>query len=259
MRYLVAITALMALPALAQPLPPGPPSAEAGPDGPRRVMIQRMMTPPTQLSLTTEAETRLVPDQLQLAAGVVIDAPTAAEAMAGNAARMNAVFGAQGWFGPWLAERDIQTSSLSVTPQYRYQPNQPPLRTGYQARNSVTLKTQKLGDAGKLLDALVKAGANEVSGPSFSVADPEAALDKARAAAVAKARARAQVYAAAAGMTVKRIVSISEPGSELPMPLPRPMMARMAAGAVESTPVEPGELTLSARVTMLFELADKQP
>ena len=257
MRYLVAITALMALPALAQPLPPGPPSAEAGPDGPRRVMIQRMMTPPTQLSLTTEAETRLVPDQLQLAAGVVIDAPTAAEAMAGNAARMNAVIAALKAAG--VAERDIQTSSLSVTPQYRYQPNQPPLRTGYQARNSVTLKTQKLGDAGKLLDALVKAGANEVSGPSFSVADPEAALDKARAAAVAKARARAQVYAAAAGMTVKRIVSISEPGSELPMPLPRPMMARMAAGAVESTPVEPGELTLSARVTMLFELADKQP
>jgi uncharacterized protein YggE len=220
-------------------------------------MIQRMMAPPTQLSLTAEAETRLAPDQLQLAAGVVTEAPSAAEALAGNAARMNAVIAALKAAG--VAERDIQTSSLSVTPQYRYQPNQPPLRTGYQARNSVTLKTQKLGDAGRLLDALVKAGANEVSGPSFSVADPETALDKARASAVAKARARAQVYAAAAGMTVKRIVSISEPGSELPMPLPRPMMARMSADAVESTPVEPGELTLTARVTMLFELADKQP
>ncbi|WP_164155450.1 SIMPL domain-containing protein, partial [Sandarakinorhabdus rubra] len=73
-------------------------------------------------------------------------------------------------------------------------------------------------------------------------------------AAVAKARARAAVYAAAAGLTVKRIVSLSEAGAPAPGPMFRPM-ARMAADAVaEATPVEPGELALSAQVTMVFEL-----
>jgi uncharacterized protein YggE len=61
-------------------------------------------------------------------------------------------------------------------------------------------------------------------------------------------------------MTVRRIVSISEPGSEPPVPVQRPMMARMAAdgAAMDATPVEPGELQLAARVNMTFELDDKK-
>jgi uncharacterized protein YggE len=248
--------AFLASPALAQPSPqPSPMTAGAG--GQRHVMMQRMTSGPTLLNLTAHADVAQAPDTLRLTAGVVAAAPVAAEAMAANAARMTAVVAALKAAG--VAPADIQTSSLSLSPQYRYQPNQPQVLTGYQARNSVSVKTQKLADAGKLIDALVKAGANDVNGPMFSIADPEAALNKARAAAVAKARARAEVYAAAAGMTVTRIASISEPGAEPLQPVLRPM-ARMAAQEMaDSTPVEPGELTLSAQVTVTFELADAKP
>jgi uncharacterized protein YggE len=253
MRHLLAIPLLLAVPAMArQPVPP-----EAGGEGRGRAMIQRMMSGPALLTLSAEAETSMVPDTLRLSAGVVTDAATAAEAMAANAARMNAVIAALKAAG--AAARDIQTSSLSLSPQFRYQANQPPVRTGYQARNSVMVRTQKLDDAGKLVDALVKAGANEVNGPMFSVADPEAATNRARAAAVARGRARAEIYAAAAGMTVKRIASISEPGTEPPVPVNRPMMRMAADAAPEATPVEPGELSLTARVTMTFELEEKKP
>ena len=252
MRAIIALAALVAVPALAQPVPPDLPPPERLADGERRVMIRRMMHEPTLLSVSADAEVAEAPDTLRLSAGVVTESASAEEAMAANAARMNAVVAALKAAG--LAAADIQTSSLSLSPRYRYQPNQSPERTGYQARNSVSVKTRRLGDAGKLIDALVKAGANEVNGPSFSLADPEAALNRARTAAVAKARARADIYAAAAGMTVKRIAAISEPGAAEPMP--RPMMARMAADAVsaEATPVEPGELALAVRVNVTFEL-----
>jgi uncharacterized protein len=255
MRLALLMIAALAVPAIAQPtmLPmPGP----AGADGPRHVMIERMMAAPTLLSLSAEAEVARSPDTLRLSAGVVTEAATATDAMAGNAARMNAVVAALKAAG--VAARDVQTSSLSLSPQQRYQPNQPPVITGYQARNSVTVKTTKLADAGKLIDALVKAGANEVNGPMFSLTDPESALNEARAAAVAKAQARAAIYAAAAGMVVKRIVSISEAGAEMPGPRPMLRTMAMADGAGEPTPVEPGELRLSAQISVTFELEKKK-
>jgi uncharacterized protein YggE len=252
-RHLLIPMLLAAMPVMAQPANLPPTAA----DGPRQVMIQRLINGPTLLSLTAHSEAALPPDTLRLTAGVVSQAPTAGDAVAANAARMNAVVAALRSAG--VTGADIQTSSLSLNPQYRYVPNQPQILTGYEARNSVTVKTRKLGDAGKLIDALVKAGANEVNGPSFSIADPEPALNIARAAAVAKARARADIYAAAAGLVVKRIASISEPGAEPVQPILRPMMVRMAAADSEATPVEPGELNLTASVTMTFELDARQP
>ncbi len=271
MRLMFAVATMIAAPIVAQTvlaqtpqtpaLPDMPPETQSEmlADGQRRVMIRRVMNGPTLLSVSSDADVRQAPDTLRLTAGVVTEAATAEAAMAANAARMNAVVAALKAAG--LAAADIQTSSLSLSPRVRYLPNQSPQRTGYQARNNVSLKTKRLADAGKLIDALVGAGANEVNGPMFSLGDPEVALNKARAAAIAKARARAEVYAAAAGMTVRRIASISEPGSEPPMAFQRPMMARMAADEVmaESTPVEPGELELTARVNVTFELDDRKP
>ena len=172
-------------------------------------------------------------------------------AMAANATRMNAVLAALKAAG--VADRDVQTTGLSLNPQYRYEPNQSPILTGYQARNSISLRTMKLGDAGKLIDVAIKAGANEVQGPEFTLANSDAALDGARTAAVAKARARAELYANAAGLKVKRIASISE-GAGAPEPGPRPMMRMAMAEAGAAPPVQPGELPLSAQVTISFEL-----
>lgn len=265
-RLSLAAALVLALPAAAQdrvmvsppgmPLPPpGMPLPPPGPGGkPVQFMLQRTLAPPALLSLSASADVARVPDQVRLTAAVVNTAATAAEAMAANAARMTAVLAALKAAG--VAERDVQTTGLSLNPQYRYQPEQAPILTGYQARNAISLRTARLADAGKLVDAAIKAGANEVQGPEFGIANPDAALDEARTAAVAKARARAELYAKAAGLKVKRIVSISE-GAGAPEPGPRPLL-RSAMVEAAAPPVQPGELSLSAQVSVTFEL-EPQP
>lgn len=256
MRYSAVLLLLLAAPVapvVAQDLtrapPPGLPPLPA--DGPMRIMMHRGAAVPAMLTVTASADVARAPDQLRMTAGVLTTAVTAAEAMAANAARMNAVLAALKAAG--VTDRDVQTTGLSLNPQYRYEPNQSPVLTGYQARNSISLRTLKLADAGKLIDAAIKAGANEVQGPEFTLANPDAALDEARTAAVAKARARAELYAKAAGLKVKRIASISE-GAGAAEPGPRPMMRMAMAEAAAPPPVQPGELSLSAQVTISFEL-----
>ncbi|WP_017669422.1 SIMPL domain-containing protein [Sandarakinorhabdus sp. AAP62] len=208
-------------------------------------------TPPAMLTLTASADVARAPDQLRLTAGVLTNGASAADAMAANSVRMNSVLAALK--AAAIALRDVQTTGLSLSPQYRYQPEQPPILTGYQARNSISIRTGKLGEAGRLVDAVIKAGANEVQGPEFTLANPDAALDEARTAAVAKARARAELYARAAGLKVKRIASISE-GGAMADPGPRPLMRSAMAEAAAAPPVQPGELAMVASVTVSFEL-----
>lgn len=203
---------------------------------------------PTTLTVTAEGRVDRAPDIAELSGGVVTQAPTAAAALAANAGRMTSVVAAVRRAG--IAERDIQTSGLNLAPQYRYTDGQAPVLTGYQVTNTVALHVRALADAGRLVDALVAAGANQINGPAFRVADADAALDAARTAAVATARARAQLYAAAAGLHVARIRSIAE-GGEAPVARPLMMMAR---AKVAETPIEPGEMSLSASVTVVFEL-----
>lgn len=202
------------------------------------------------LSISAEGHASRAPDVADLSGGVVTTAATAAGAMAATATRMTAVVAAVRRAG--IAERDIQTTGLSLQPQYKYENNQSPVLTGYQATNSVSLRVRKLPDAGRLLDALVAAGANQISGPNFRVDAADAALDEARTAAVGTARARAELYARATGLHVKRIVSISESGGE--QPIIRPMMMARAMKVEDSTPVVPGEVSLGITVTMVFEL-----
>jgi len=203
------------------------------------------------LTVNAEGKVARAPDIADISGGVVTMAPTAAAAMADNARRMTAVVAAVRKAG--IAERDIQTAGLSLQPQYRYENNQPPALTGYQATNTVSLRIRKLADTGRLLDALVAVGANQLSGPNFRVDGADAALDEARTAAVATARARAELYAKAAGVHIKRIVSISESGGN---PEPRPIMVRAMAmkSADAETPVSPGEVSLTVNVTMVFEI-----
>ena len=203
-------------------------------------------------TLTVSAEGRVMraPDVADLSGGVVTIAPTAAAAMTENAARMTQVVAAVKRAG--IADRDIQTAGISLQPQYRYENNQSPVLTGYQVTNSVNLRVRKLADTGRLLDALVAVGANQLTGPNFRVDAADAALDEARAAAVATARTRAELYAKAAGLRVKRIVSISESGISEPQPRPMMMVRQMKAEA--STPVAPGEVTLGINVNLVFEL-----
>lgn len=209
--------------------------------------------PPPVPTVTVTAEGRVdrAPDIADLSGGVVTTAPTAAAAMAENATRMTAVIAAVRRAG--IADRDIQTTGLGLQPQYRYDNNRPPVLTGYQASNAVALRIRKLADTGRLLDALVAVGANQINGPGFRVDAADAALDEARTQAVATARARADLYARAAGLKVRRIVSISESGGERSNPR-EIVVTAMRAKTMDSTPVAPGEVTLAITVTMVFEL-----
>ena len=205
----------------------------------------------TRLDISASGESRRVPDVAIISAGVVTRAPTAAAAIAQNAARMERVLAALKAAG--IAERDVQTSSINLNPDYRYENNQPPRLTGYQASNQVSIRFRDIGNSGKILDALVAEGANQINGPTLTMDKPEAAMDEARVNALANGRARADLYARALGKRVIRLVAVSETGGYSPPPMP--MLERgMAVAQAADTKIVPGEQSIQVSLTMVFEL-----
>ena len=230
-RILVAVALLAAVPATAQPAEERPISG-------------------TRLDVVANGEVTRVPDIVHINAGVVTQAASATEAIRQNAARMEAVRAALRQAG--IADRDIQTSSINLNPNYRYAENQPPVLIGYQATNQVNVKFRDIANSGRILDALVAEGANQINGPMLAIDRPEAALDEARTQALANARARAELYARSLNMRVARVLAISETGAVYAPP--RPMMARGMVAQDASTEIVPGEQTLSVSLTVSFEL-----
>lgn len=203
----------------------------------------------TRLDISVVGSVTQAPDIATISAGVTTQAPRAAAAMADTARAMADTVAALRQAG--VADRDIQTASIDLAPQYRYADNQPPTLTGYQASNRVSVRLREIGRVGAVLDALVAAGANQINGPAFSIGRPDAALDQARTQAIATARARAELYARAAGLHVVRIVSIHEEESGPPAVRP---MAMMAVGRSATTPIEAGEQDVDVRLSVTFEL-----
>jgi uncharacterized protein YggE len=150
-----------------------------------------------------------------------------------------------------VAERDIQTSNVSVYPQQVYGEGQAPRITGYQANNTVTAKVRNISNTGRVIDAAVSAGGNTVNGVSFSHAEPDEQLDIARRDAIAEARRRAELYADALGMRVHRIVAVNEGGGYAP---PIPVAVERMAAQDASTPISPGEIETRINVNVTFEL-----
>jgi len=207
----------------------------------------------TLLSLSATGESTRVPDIATISAGVVTQAAEARAALTANNGQMTRVVAALKKAG--IAERDIQTSNINLNPQYSYEDRKAPQLIGYQATNTVTVKLRKLAGAGDVIDALVTEGANQVNGPSFGLDKPEDATNEARLDAIRKARSRADLYAGAAGLRVKRIVSITEGGGyQPPYPMPKMMVRAEAADAAAVPPVEAGEVGTNVTVTVVFEL-----
>jgi uncharacterized protein YggE len=204
----------------------------------------------TRLDVVATGEVTRVPDLARISAGVVSQAPTAVAALTANSAQMTRVLAGLRRAG--IAERDIQTSSVNLSPTYRYADNQPPVLTGYGASNQVTIRFREIPRAGAILDTLVREGANQIAGPSLEVERPGPALDEARVLAVRAARARADIYARAAGLSVARILSITENGGDYRPPPPQPMMQRGMADM--ETKIVPGEQALAVSVSVSFEL-----
>jgi uncharacterized protein YggE len=225
---LIAVAAIPAASAIAQPV-----AAFAG----------------TRLDVAAVGEVTRVPDTAVISAGVVTTAPTASAALDQNAQKMDAVRQALRRAG--IADRDIQTSSINLFPDYRQdQPNATaPEIIGYRASNDLSIRFRDIKGSGRILDALVAQGANQINGPSLIIGEPGPALDEARTKALADARARADLYARALGKKVGRILSITESGasSQQPMPMMGIVSARMSK-------IEPGEQSLSVSLSVSFEL-----
>jgi uncharacterized protein YggE len=187
------------------------------------------------------------PDIATLMIGVTAEGATAAEALAKNSAAVDAVITRLTATG--IESRDLQTSNLSLNPNWTgYDGGQPSI-SGYVAYNTLTVRVRRLDSLGAVLDAAVTVGANTLNGLTFGLADPAPVLDEARKAAVADARARAELLAEAAGMTLGRLTAIRDAAASVdPVPMFR--------AEVEATPlpVEGGALGLSASVTLEYEL-----
>lgn len=223
------------------------PQAALAQDAPQAVSTQG-----TLLSVSAEGKSEARPDLATINLGVTTEGQTAQAALQENARRMAALTQALRRAG--IAERDIQTSNVSVYPQQQYVEGQQPRITGYQANNTVTAKVRNIDNTGRVIDAAVAAGGNTINGVSFSHADPNAQLDVARRNAIAEARRRAELYANALGMRVARIVAVSEGGGYSP-PVPMPMERFQARdAAVANTPIAPGQIETTVSVNVTFEL-----
>jgi uncharacterized protein len=145
----------------------------------------------TRLEISATGEATRVPDVAVISAGVVTRAASARAALQQNAARMERVRAALKQAG--IADRDIQTSNISLNPEYRYVENQPPRLTGYTASNQLSVRFRDIAKSGDILDALVAEGANSINGPNLTIDKPEEALDEARTKALGIGRARAEL------------------------------------------------------------------
>ncbi|HEY6861819.1 MAG TPA: SIMPL domain-containing protein [Pseudolabrys sp.] len=197
------------------------------------------------VTVTGEATVAVAPDTAMIRLGVGTQEKTAREASEANARQMTGVLAAIKDTG--VADRDIQTSRLSLQPQYDPNKSGTARLTGFQASNQVTVRIRDIDKLPTVLDRAITAGANEMSGIEFVVSEQSKLLDQARDDAIADARRKADLYAKAAGAKLGRVVSITEEGSAPP---PRPIQA-LRAGAV---PIAPGEQTLRAIVTVSYEL-----
>ena len=205
-----------------------------------------------QLSVTGEGRIDSVPDMATITMGVSHDAETAGAALQATSQATAAMLAVLR--GADIAARDMQTRDLSLQPIWdnRSSSLKGPRVSGYRASNTVVVRVRDLPRLGDVLDQVVKEGANTFHGLSFDLQNPGPALDAAREAAVAEAMRKAALYAKAAGVALGPIVSLTEAGSA-----PQPMRLERMAAMSDAVPIAEGEVTISASVSMVFELVQQ--
>jgi uncharacterized protein YggE len=192
-----------------------------------------------------------IPDEASISTGVTSEATTARDAMTKNNEEMTKVL--SGLKNGGIEGKDIQTSNFNIEPIYVYpkERGEPPTVTGYRVTNTVSIRIRDLDKIGAVLDQLVSAGANQMSGIAFNVSKAETLKDEARKQAMANALRRAKLLAAAAGAEVGDVMQISEEVGEIS---PRPVVFSKRSMAAEAAPIERGEQELESRVTVTWRL-----
>ncbi len=202
------------------------------------------------VTVSGQGQVSLPPDTAYLTLGVEISDPDLAVAQSTAAEQMDAVLAALKANG--VADDDIQTAWYSISVERDYnQPSQP--ITGYHVSHSVTAKVRQLDATGATLAAAVDAGANSVSGVSFGLEDPGAAVAQARELAVADARAKAEDLARLTESTLGPVISISEGASAPAMPVDLARNADLAADAL-APEINPGQSLVTLSVTVTYAL-----
>jgi uncharacterized protein YggE len=210
--------------------------------------------PSAVISVTGEAHISVPPDLAEIDAGVSSTAKTAREASDANNAAMGKVLLALK--GAGIDEKDYQTSQLSLQPESSIpKPGTAATIIGYRASNRVTILLRDVTKVANVIDALVKAGANDIGGINFMVSRASKLLDDAREQAIADARHKAEIYAKAAGVTLGAPLSISEEGGAS-----RPVFARLAVATAAAAPmsIAQGEETLSITVSVAWAIKASQ-
>jgi len=200
---------------------------------------------PAGVTVNGSGAVQSVPDRAEFSFGVQTQGRTAAQALNANAAEMRRVIDALR--GAGVAAADIQTTQVTVSPTTS---SDGQTITGYNAINTVSARIRDLGASGRVIDAAVAAGANQVYGPSLTRSDRTELYRQALREAYADARAKAQALAAASGQTVGRALAMQEGGV-----VAIPLMDRAAGAEVAQTPVEPGTQSIEAQVTVTFALS----
>jgi len=213
------------------------------------------------ISLAATGTVRRAPDQAVVSLAVETRAPTARQAAQQNAQKMDAVIKAIRAAG--IPAERIQTEGYNLNPDYTFvnggpgRPNEQRL-VGYVADNTVRVVVDTIGRAGAVVDAAIAAGANRANGISYQLRDPDGARRDALRLAVAAARKDAEALAEAAGQTLGPLLQLSTGYQE---PQPRPMFAvraEMPAATAAPTPVEPGQLEITATVSAVYRLQSAQ-
>jgi uncharacterized protein len=190
------------------------------------------------------------PDTAAIRIGVTTEKSSAQDAVSANTTSVTKIV--TGLEAAGVEKKDLKTSNFSVYAQYRTEGDDKHQIVSYRVSNTVVVTIHDTAKVGDILTKAVAAGSNQISGPSFSVSDPEKYLNEARKKAIANAMDKARAYAAAAGKTLGDVLEISEPGVPAPM-------GGFGAGApsralAAPVPIETGEERLDAQVFVVIEL-----
>ena len=203
-----------------------------------------------RVTVIGRGEATAEPDVVGVRLGVQTNASTAREALAENNAQMRSLVSRLRELG--VAEGDVRTSYVGIWPQHDHMGR---AARGYHAGNSLTVVIRDADRTGEMLDKIVDAGANEVSGVSSGIEDTAPLEETALSRAIANARERAELAARAAGATLGPVLEITEEIGASPCPYPEDRgIASFAAAASEGVPFHPNQEKVQARVQVTFEL-----
>ena len=206
----------------------------------------------TRVLVTGDSIVQAPPDTAILSIAVVTQGKRALDAQQENATKSDAVI--RSLKSAAGAGAEIKTSGYSLQPMRVYRQGQPPLISGYEARNSVTVILSDLTKVGPVIDAAATSGANDVGSIAFTLRKDRPARDQALADATREAVSKAQVIAQALNGRIVRIVEVQEEGTVRPRPVMEEMMQMRTADAAASTPIEIGTLDIRSRVQLIAEI-----